>query len=102
MERLFVEDSASLTGVDIADRDLATLALALRLFIQAHDIELTVHTLLHFALKCDSLQFIDLVEFFRDAKLVANFEGPEDFSNADWNSESPQVLQIHVELVLQT
>ena len=37
---------------------------------------------------------IDLVQFFRDAKFVPDLEWPQHSSNADRDTEAPQIFQV--------
>lgn len=97
---LSVENPAVMTRANVADRDLARLTLPLRLLVQALDIDLAAHVVKNFAFERDPLKLVNLIQLFRDAQFVADFERPEDPANAYWNAEAPQILQVHIKLAV--
>ncbi len=53
-----------------------------------------------FLVKGLALASIDRVELLRDTELVTNLERPEDATYAHGDAEAPQVLHIHICLLV--
>ena len=95
LQDVYVEQPAILATANVTQRFLTWEALTLRL------LRLICHKSLHLdlALQVQPLDLVYLVELLRDAKLVADFERPENSADAAWDAESPQVFKVDLWLI---